>query len=221
MKKKEPTVRWERLPVVVLYQGDIEELASILKKTENSTVSFELGDTVYDTLAELREHQGEVLREFEIVVKTHSDDIGYERADVSFKSDYVSLTCGATQELSFRRAREFLKAKCRWMGKVPDSLWIVLSLPLPLLVLSALPIVALSLSTSPLSRFVLWVSIIVSVVGLVALFSERVRIRRNLLFLKKHHEHAGFLKRHESHIVKSGIGLVFGILGYLIRLFQD
>ena len=221
MKKKKPTGRIEQLPVVVLYQGDIEELASILKEEESSPVSFELGDTVYDTLDELREHQGEMLREFAIVVETRSDDFRYERAYVSFEGDHVWLCCSPTQELSFLRAREFLKARRRWMSKAPDALWPVLSLLLPLLVLSTLLTVTLRLYTSPFGGFMFWVMIIVYVVGMIAVFSDRVRIRRNLLFLKKRHEHVGFVKRHESHIVKYGIGIISGILGYLIRLLQD
>ena len=55
----------------------------------------------------------------------------------------------------------------------------------------------------------------------VAAFAGLVKIHRNLLFLKKRHEHAGFFRRNESHIVKAGIGLVAGILGYVIRLLQE
>ena len=42
-------------------------------------------------------------------------------------------------------------------------------------------------------------------------------LRQNLIFLKKRHEHAGFFRRHESHIVRAGFGLAGGILGYAIR----
>ena len=131
MKKKEPRHHTERLPVVVLYEGDINELASILHTSESSTVSFEKGDTIYESLDELRELQGEVLHDFNLVVETHSDEIGYTHSSVNFKSDHVMLSCNSTHELPFRQAIDFFKARRRWMAKVPDSLWFFMGLLFP------------------------------------------------------------------------------------------
>ena len=53
--------------MVVLYESDITDLVSILQDTEeNLTVEFERGDTIYETLDELRGHQGEVLHDFKL-----------------------------------------------------------------------------------------------------------------------------------------------------------
>ena len=118
--------------MVVLYESDITDLVSILQDTEeNLTVEFERGDTIYETLDELRGHQGEVLHDFKLTVKTN-DEISRPRASVSFESDYVGLSCnGPAQELPFRQAIDFLKARRRWMAKVPDSLWFFMGLLFP------------------------------------------------------------------------------------------
>lgn len=223
MKKKKPTSRFERLPVVVLYQEDIEELASILDA--DSKVSFELDDIIYESIDELRDHKGEVLRQFEIRAKTTSKDRGYDDASVSFDDDCVRLSCSATQELSFWRAKEFLLEKRSWLGRIPDLLWFILSVILPILVLGVVPLFGQLLLQSAMGQFAFWIYVVIIIVGIFTWASGRFHTRRNLIFLKRQHEHAGILKRYESHIVRAVIGLVVGmvggILGYLIRLFQD
>ena len=64
-----------------------------------------------------------MLHDFNLVVETHSDEIGYTHSSVNFKSDHVMLSCNSTHELPFRQAIDFLKARRRWMAKVPDPLW--------------------------------------------------------------------------------------------------
>ena len=113
MKKKATTAHSELLPVVVLYEGDIDALISILSTSENPTVSFEHGDTVYETLAELREHQGEVLRDLTLRVEARNtaDRVLFPSdLSVSFWKSFVQLYCDAAHELEFRQATEFLKA---------------------------------------------------------------------------------------------------------------
>ena len=179
-------------------------------------MEFERGDTIYETLDELRGHQGEVLHDFKLTVKTN-DEISRPRASVSFESDYVGLSCnGPAQELPFRQAIDFLKARRRWMAKVPDSLWFFMGLVFPPAGF-VLIYAALFYAGYVPSRFFVWVLFGVYIVVSAAV-SGRVKIHRNLIFLKKRHEHAGFFRRNESHIVKAGIGLIFGILGYVIRM---
>ena len=206
--------------MVVLYESDITDLVSIFQDTEeNLTVEFERGDTIYETLDELRELEGEVLHDFNLTVKTN-DEISWPRASVSFESDYVWLSCnGPVQELPFRQAIDFLKARCRWMAKVPDPLWFFMDfLVLPAAFfpnLCCAGLRRLRVGAAPLSGLAWRLYFLVYALG------GLVKIHRNLLFLKKRHEHAGFFRRNESHIVKAGIGLVAGILGYVIRLLQE
>ena len=206
--------------MVVLYESDITDLVSIFQDTEeNLTVEFERGDTIYETLDELRELEGEVFHDFKLTVET-TDEISRPRASVSFESDYVGLSCnGPAQELPFRQAIDFLKARRRWMAKVPDSLWSFMDflfLPAAFFLIYAALVYA-GYASEPL---LLVVSLGVCIFLVYAL-GRLVKIHRNLLFLKKRHEHAGFFRRNESHIVKAGIGLVAGILGYVIRLLQE
>ena len=206
--------------MVVLYESDITDIVSIFQDTEeNLTVEFERGDTIYETLDELRELEGEVLHDFNLTVKAN-DEISWPRASVSFESDYVGLSCnGPAQELPFRQAIDFLKARRRWMAKVPDPLWSFMDflfLPAALFLIYAALVYA-GYASGPL----LFVVSFGVCIFLVSALGGLVKIRRNLLFLKKRHEHAGFFRRNESHIVKAGIGLVAGILGYVIRLLQE
>ena len=136
MRKKIPDRYSQWFPVVVLYAGDIDHLVSIFRTSESATVSFEHGDIVYETLAELREHQGEVLREFELVVETSGDEIGYTRSSVDFKSDCVYLSSESAHELPFRQAKDFLELKCRWVGKVHETFWVLGWMALPTLPLA-------------------------------------------------------------------------------------
>ena len=119
MKKKNPP--WQHmtsLPLVVLYEGDIDDLVSILRTSENSTVSFNHGDTVYETLAELREHQGEMLREFTLEVETRVVDTYLtQRSKVSLSKNSGVLSCDSAHELQFRQATELLKARRRWIAR--------------------------------------------------------------------------------------------------------
>ena len=124
MKKKEPSTYHQDLPGVLLYEGDIDGLISILRTSENLTVSFEHGDIVYETLAELREHQGEVLRELKITVEdearfTFSTSVSFSKSPMG---DVVYLLFGRGNELPFRQATDFLKARRRWR-LVNDSLF--------------------------------------------------------------------------------------------------
>ena len=220
MKKKEPRHHTERLPVVVLYEGDINELASILHTSESSTVSFEKGDTIYESLDELRELQGEVLYDFNLVVETHSDEIGYTHSSVNFKSDHVMLSCNSTHELSFRQATDFLKARRRWTAKVPDPLWEImyfLFLPAAFFLMYA-ALVPAGYVSGPFRFVVFSFSVCIFLVSVLVWLAK---IHSNLIFLKKRHEHAGFFRRNEAHIVKAGIGLIFGILGYVLRMLLE
>ena len=206
-------------PVVVLYESDIDELVSTFCTSKNSTVSFEHGDSIYDTLAALREDQGDVLREFKLEVVTRDEEIHRARSSVSFESGGGILYCDSAHELQFRQATEFLKARRRWMGKISDTLWFVMqSSPFCISVVAYFNIRIYS--DPSLQRSIILYSIAVFGVVSAWLFS-RVTIRRNLLFLKKRHEHAGFFRRNESHIVRAAFGVAGGILGYVIRLIQE
>ena len=169
----------------------------------------------------LREIQGEVLHDFELTVKAN-DEINWRRSSVSFQSDYVGLSCnGPVQELPFRQAIDFLKARRRWTAKVPDPLWEIMNflfLPAAFFLIYA-ALASAGYVSGPLLFVVFLFS--VCIFFLVSALGWLAKIHRNLLFLKKRHEHAGFFRRNESHIVKAGIGLVAGIVGYVIRLLQE
>ena len=223
MKKKEPTTYTELLPVVVLYEGDIDGLISILRTSEESTVSFEHGDTVYETLAELREYQGEVLRDLTLRIETHNDADGFTHpTDVSFSkyflSHRVSLSVDSAHELQFRRAIEYLKARRRRiLGN--DFLWIFVQTCLFVLPVFGYLHIRIYFDPSP-QRFIILLGIGVLWAASVLFFTQ-VNFRRNLIVLKKRHEHASFFRRNESQIVRAGFGLAGGILGYVIRLLQE
>ena len=101
MKKKITPFRHTTVfPLVVLYEGDIDELVSILRTSESSTVSFNYGDTAYETLAELREDQGEVLRELQLEVAAREVDTSFaQRSTVSLSKNSGALSCDSAHEL--------------------------------------------------------------------------------------------------------------------------
>ena len=80
---------------------------------------------------ELREHQGEVLRELSLEVETRvvDNDVAEftthstQRSSVSLESNKpVVLSCDSAHELQFRQATDFLKARRRWILD-NDYLW--------------------------------------------------------------------------------------------------
>ena len=227
MKKKNPPWRHTTvLPLVVLYEGDIDDLVSILRTSENSTVSFNHGDTVYETLAELREHQGEVLRELSLEVETRvvDNDVAEftthstQQSSVSLESNKpVILSCDSAHELQFRQATDFLKARRRWILD-NDYLWAFVAVCLIVLPVLGFFSALSYLDPSP-QRAIIMLGI--GVVWAATFWFSPVSIRRNLILLKKRHEHAGFFRRNESQIVRAGFGFAGGILGYVIRLLQE
>ena len=220
MRQKAPTNHSQQLSNVVLYEDDIVRLMAILNMSGSATVSLEHGDFIYDTLEELRNVNGDVIRELQLTGTLNDDSYRYRRSYVSFDGSFVYLHFDATHELAFRQARDYLIARRPWKARLPTLVWYGM-----LIVVSSMPMVvrAILTSTNVASTFVINATTGALIVLSIAAFWFLLRITRiqNLIYLKKRYEHSSFVKRHESTIVKALFGLVGSIIGYLFRIFQE
>ena len=202
------------LSMVVLYQDDIERLITILSMSASTNVALEHRDFIYETFAELREAQGNLIRELELRA-TPTDANTYRNSVISLKGTLVHLHFDATHELAFRQAKDFLGSRYHWTARLPAWTWFWVVPFLPLLLLTSalnfidpVPAQTIGLVACAITGVWIWASVLI--------------LRRpNFIFLHKRHEHTGFAKRHESTIVKALFGLAGSMVGYVLRLLQE
>ena len=218
MKKLSPRTFSERLPVVSIYESDLRAISDVLRQKQNTEIKFEHGDAEYETIEELREHLGDVLRELKIEGEFTIKQPTWEHGTLSidFNNNYISLYSQPEYELQFRRIKELLTERRRLVGRIPDSLWFMLA-ALLWIVLLGLPSIAdhlLGLSG--------WRSYLVYAVCLptsLLMSSGRLKIRRNLIFLRKKHEHQTFLQRHEESLVRAVIAILAAVAGAIATYY--
>ena len=219
MKKIAPNRFSEVIPVVALYESDLNEITETIHQRANAQVVFQYRDAEFESVEDLRTHLGEFLRTLEINASINDKEhYEYGRLSVNFTDRFVILSADSNFELQYRRISELLSSRRRVSGRVPDLLWISLGVSLWLLLLAAPNIISAIYHLSALPKVVLYV---VCLGGAIALSTGRIKIRRNLLILRKRHEHQTFLKRHEENIVRGVIAVISAavgtIVGYLLK----
>ena len=220
MRQKAPTEHTQHLSIVVLYEDDIDRLLTILNMSGSATVSLEHGAFIFDTLNELRNAKGDVIRELRLKSEPNDDNTRHRSSLVSFDGSHVHLYFDATHELAFLQAKDFLSARRAWTAKVPTSVWFGMTI-----VIFFSPIVVFNTQLPTDGALPFWTNAVAGALLAWPLagfwFLLRIFQRHNVIYLKKRHEIPRFVKRHESTIVKSLIGLGGSIIGYVIRLIQE
>jgi hypothetical protein len=202
------------LPPVVLYEPDLQLVIDVLLTHADTTVSIECGDTVYDSLAELRDHESHLIRTLKITA-TVTKVGAFDRCSVHFYDNRVYLVAGAGFELQARRIAEILTQKRAILGRIPQDLWfaMIAVVWLAFAVVPTLLHYGVGLDGTPYMILTL-----VCLAGVIALASGRVRLRRNALVLRRSHEHQNILQRYAPDIVKAVIsGLIGGLIGYWLK----
>ena len=214
MKYKDPSGHEDTLSIVVLYEDDMERLINILSMSASANVSLEHRDVIYETPTELRDAHGNLIRELKLRA-TPTDANAYRDSVISFRDYIVYLQFDTAHELAFRQARDFLRSRCHWTAKWPTWTWLWV---VPFIVFLLLIGAGTFIDPVP-TQIVVLVACAITVGWMWA--SVLVLQRRNWIFLHKRHEHTGFVRRHESTIIKALFGLAGSIIGYVLRLLQE
>lgn len=210
--KKITSGRYSRqLPPVFLYEGDLQQIVDVLADKAGTVVSLQCGDTLYESIAELREHEGDVLHSLDVRARFEAEHkSGSCSVDLADKFTYLSGDSGF--ELQCRRVEELLRAKTRLSGKVPYQYWFA-GYSLLILLLIGLPTImtrGFGLTGTP--------SIVVSIVcfiGWAIMLSGKVRFRRNTIVLRKRHETQNLAQRYGPEILKDLlIAVASGLIVY-------
>lgn len=220
MKKLSPSSLTGRTSVVLLYEPDIKHIADLLATRPGSVVTFKCGDSEFESIEDLRQHLGEVLRLLKIEAEVKGSGLGeYGSISVDFWDDRVFVHALSGFELQFHQVLDLLRPKRRLIGRIPDWLWGLLGSAVAVLGLMVLP--AFIANRFGLSGWQGWVVYLPVIPVVVLLVNGKLKLRRNLLFLKKQHEHQGFFRRNEENIVRGVISIVSAavgaVIGYLLK----
>lgn len=210
MRNIPPSNFFEVLPVVSVYESDLQDILDTVSQRPHANVVIQHGEAEFESIEDLRAHRGELLRTLTIRADVNDRDYSdYGLLSVSFTSRNVLLHADSVFELQHRRIKDILLARRRISGRIPDPLWFSIS-PLIFLLLVATPHIQRTFFALPrLASVVL--DVVCDGIALAMVFGQ-IKIRRNLIVLGKRHEHQTFLKRHEQSLVYGVVAVVAAVI---------